>query len=214
VVDLNSIRGHWAENDIKLMYSLEVFKGDGQNIKPDQFITRAEFAYAIVQAAKEVPPDPALTSKLIRTTLARGTKKTIIVSPFNDVSVENMYFSQIDSACKRGLLVGKGKNLFEPNNGISVADAVTVFIRALGLETLAPTPQAVTNFRDNDLIPAHARNAVYVAEKIGLIQGDDKGYIKPSNLLTKANAANMLSKFISYIQDGIKKDYKERMVNY
>lgn len=210
--DLSSIRGHWAENDFKLMYGLEVFKGDGRNLKPDQYITKAEFAAAIVQAAREVPKDPALTTRLLTATQRRAKKA--VVSPFDDVSIENMYFSQIDSAYNRGLLEGKGKNLFGPNDSITVAEAVTVFVKAIGLESLAPSPKAVTSFRDNDLIPAFARNSAYVAEKIGLVQGDNKGYLRPGDKLTKARAAAMFKKFIMYMQDGIKQDYRDRIVNY
>lgn len=212
-VDLSSVRGHWAENDFKLMYGLEIFKGNGQNLKPDQYITRAEFAAAIVQAAQEVPADPALATK-VPTTATQKTTKQAVISPFDDVSIENMYFNQIDSAYKRGLLDGKGKNLFGPNDSISVAEAVTIFITAVGLESLAPSPKAVTTFRDNDLIPAFARDSAYVAEKIGLVHGDDKGYLRPGEKLTKARAAAMLKGFITYMQEGIKQDYRDRMVNY
>lgn len=210
-VDLSYLKGHWAENNIKLLFGLEIFAGNGRNFKPEQNITRAEFASAIVMAAREVPPDPALTSKLTST---RSTKKQTVVSPFDDVSVDNVYFNQIDSAYKRGLISGKGKNLFGPNDSLTIADAVNIFIRAVGLESLAPSPAPVTNFKDNDQIPASARNAAYVAEKIGLVLGDSKGNLNPNAKLTKAQAAVMLNRFITYMQDGIKKEYRDRIVNY
>ncbi len=212
-VDLSGIRGHWAEDDFKLMYGLEVFKGDGRSLKPDQYITKAEFAAAIVQAAKAVPADPALAPKLTPAGNQNNAKQPV-VSPFDDVSIENTYFNQINDAYKRGLLSGKGKNLFGPNDTITVAEALAIFIRAVGLESLAPSPQAVTNFRDNDLIPPYARNSAYVAEKIGLVQGDERGYLRPGDKLTKARTAAMLKSFITYMQDGIKQDYRDRIVNY
>lgn len=211
--DLSNIRGHWAENEIKLLFGLEVFKGSGQGFKPDQYMTRAEFAAAIVQAARDVPPDPALAGRITSTAASRSAKQTI-VSPFDDVSIDNAYFSQIDNAYKRGIISGTGKNRYGPNDGITVADAVSIFIRAIGLESLAPAPQAVTDFKDNDLIPGYARNSIYVAEKIGMVKGDGKGYLKPGDKLTRARAAVMLNKFITYLQDGIKKDYEGRIVNY
>lgn len=210
-VDPSSVRGHWAENDIKLMFGLEVFGGDGRSFKPDQYITRAEFAAAMVQAAKEVPPDPALVSKL---PVQRTARKQTVVSPFNDVSVDNTYFSQIDSAYKRGLINGIGQNLYGPNQSLTVADALTIFIRALGLESLAPSPVAVTNFRDNDLIPPSARNAAYVAARIGLVQGDTKGYLRPNDKLTRARTAVMINRFIAYMQEGIRAEYRDRIINY
>ena len=208
-----NIRGHWAEEDLRIMFGLEVFKGGGLNFKPDQFMSRAEFATAMVQITREVPVDPALTT---RTSFAANkvTSKIAAVSPFNDVSIENAYFAQIKSAYDRGLLNGKGLSLFGPNDNISKADAMVAIVRALGFESLAPAPAAVTGFRDNDLIPAHARNAAYVAKKIGLLQSDSKGNMNPTKKLTKAEGAAMFKSLITYLQDGIKKDYRERLVNY
>jgi len=212
VPNIRHLRGHWAEDDIRILYSLEVFKGNDTLFNPEQLITRAEFATAIMQAAKEVPLDPVLISRT-RSSNVRSKTKQVIVSPFSDVSIDNVYFTQIDNAFKRGIIMGKG-NKFVPNEALSVADAITIFVRALGLEDLAPSPNAVTAFRDNDKIPAYARNAVYVAEKIGLVEGDERGYIKPDKSMTKAEAAELLNRFISYMCDGIKKDYRERIVNY
>ncbi len=209
--DLSSIRGHWAEDEIKLMFGLEVYGGSGSSFKPDQYITRAEFAAAITKAAREVPADPALASRVATT---RTTKKTTVISPFDDVSIDNMYFEQINSAFKRGLIAGKGEYTFGPNESITLADALTIFIRALGLESMAPSPVAVTSFRDNGSIPASARNAAYVAEKIGLIQGDTKGYLKPNERLTKARTAVLIKRLINYMQDGLQEEYGSRMVNY
>ena len=209
---LSSVRGHWAEDNIRLMFGLEVFKGDGVGFRPDQYITRAEFTAAIVKAAKEVPSDPALATKIA--SRAQTSKKQVLISPFDDVSIDNIYFAQIDSAFKRGLINGKGKNLFGPNESLTVADALTIFIRALGLEALAPSPMAVTSFKDNDLIPASARNAAYVAARIGLIQGDDKGYLKPNEKLTKARAAAMINRLITYMQSGIRDEYRGNIINY
>lgn len=209
---LSSVRGHWAENDIRLMFGLEAFNGDGVGFRPDQYITRAEFTAAMVKAVKEVPSDPALATKLA--SRAQTSKKQVVISPFDDVSIDNTYFAQINDAFKRGLVAGKGKDLFGPNESLTVADALTIFIRALGLEVMAPSPVAVTNFKDNDLIPASARNAVYVAARIGLVQGDGKGYLKPNEKLTNARAATMINRLITYMQAGIRDEYRGNIINY
>ncbi|MCX8129083.1 MAG: S-layer homology domain-containing protein [Clostridia bacterium] len=210
IPNVNHLRGHWAENYVKLLYSLEVFRGNDSTFKPEQYISRAEFAAAITEAAKEVPVDPAMVSK----TAKKTDKNKKIESPFNDVSVDNLYFNQIDSAYKRGLMGGVGNNNFSPNGYLTVSDAVTILIRALGLESMAPNPEPVTTFKDNDKIPSHAKKAIYVAEKIGLVEADTRGYLNPSQKLTKAKVSIMFTKFIEYMQNGIKKDYRERIVNY
>lgn len=212
-VNPTNIKAHWAEEAIRIMFGLEVFKGDGLSFNPDHYMNRAEFAAAMVKIAREVPPDPALATKALAPT-SRTTTKTVLVSPYNDVSIENIYFDQIKSSFSRGLLNGKGKDLFVPNGNITKADATVAFIRALGFESLAPSPNAVTSFRDNDLIPSHARNAAYIAQKIGLLQSDNKGNMNPNKKLTKAEGAEIFHNLIKYLQEGIRKDYRERFVNY
>ncbi len=211
VAGLSYLRGHWAEKDIKLLYGLEVFRLDGSIFKPEQYMSRSEFASAITAAAKEVPADPALSTRAVRTS---RTQNQELISPFGDVSVENAYFHGIESAYKRGLMEGGVGGKFYPNSYITIADALLIFIRAVGLESLAPNPAPVTTFRDNDKIPSHARAAVYVAERIGIIQPDSKGNINVSGTLTKAQAAQLISKFIEYMQDGIRRDYRERIINF
>lgn len=211
--DLRNIRGHWAENDIRLMFSLEVFKGDSSNFYPDNYMTRAEFASAMAKVAREVPQDPTLVTRTVSAS-RRTTAKEIVVSPFDDVSIGNIYFIDIKNVFERGIMVGKGYDRFAPNEYITKAEATVAIIRALGFESLAPAPVAVTGFRDNDLIPEHARNAAYVAHKIGLIQSDSRGNMNPGKKLTKAEAAGMLNNLIKYLQEDIRKDYRDRLINY
>jgi len=212
-VDSTNIRGHWSEEAIRIMFGLEVFTGSGAYFKPDQYMSRAEFATAMVKIAREVPADPAIT---VRNTAAskRTSSKEQVISPFDDVSIDNANFIYIKSAYDRGLMSGKGNNLFRPNDSITRAEAITAIMRALGLESIAPDPYAVTTFRDHDQIPAYARNAVYAAQRIGLLKGDSRGYLNPNKKLTKAEGAELFRNLISYLQNGIRKDYSERLISY
>lgn len=213
VPSMNHLKGHWAENDVKALYSLEVFKDASQKFNPQDVMTRAEFADAIVLAAKEVPQDSALntTRTSSRTT---KSKKEEILSPFVDVSVNSKYFENINNAFKRGMISGTGNGRFAPDEYLSMADAITIIIRALGLEALAPSGGVSTTFVDDADIPSYARSHIYVAQRIGLVQGDDRGYLKPNEYLTKARAAVIINKVINYMADDIKKDYRERIINY
>ena len=214
VPDISHLRGHWAEEDIKTMYSLEIFKEDSTSLNPDEYITKAEFIAAMVEAAKEVPKDTTATTGPTRPVTGTKPKKEEIVSPFTDVPVDSKYFTQIDSAYKRGMVAGKGDGTFGAEEHLTMADAITVFIKAIGLESIAPGLHPVTTFKDNDQIPDYARRAAYVAQKIGLIKGDTRGYLNPDQRLTKGQAAAMINRFISYMREDIRKDYRERIVAY
>lgn len=210
VISLLGIKGHWAENEIKTLSSLGVINGNSF-LKPDKRITRAEFVAAAVNAVKEVPAEIATTSRITRT---RSTKATEVKSPFADVSTKNIYFTQIQSAVNRGIINGSSSTTFSPNSGITRADAITILVRTLGLENLSSSAEAVTTFNDNDSIPEYARSSVYAAQRIGLAEGDSKGNFNPGELLTKAQTAELLCNLITYMQDEISKDYKERFVDY
>lgn len=212
VPSINHLKGHWAENDIKALYSLEVFKEDSQKFNPKDVMTRAEFADAIVLAAKEVPEDSTLvTARTRRTT---KSKQEEILSPFEDVAIDSKYFENINNAYRRGIISGRGNDKFAPYDYLTMADAITIIIRALGLEALAPAGGVATSFVDDVDIPSYARNHIYVAQRIGLVLGDERGYLKPREYLTKARAAVVINKVINYMRDDLKKDYRERIVNY
>lgn len=212
VPSIHHLKGHWAENDIKALYSLEVFKEDSDKFNPQDVMTRAEFADAIVLAAKEVPQDSTLVTS--RTSRTVKSKKEEILSPFIDVQVESKYFESINNAYKRGIISGRGNEKFAPEDYLTMADAITIIIRALGLEALAPAGGVATPFVDDADIPSYARNHIYVAQRIGLVLGDERGYLKPCEYLTKARAAVVINKVINYMRDDLKKDYRERLVNY
>lgn len=212
VPNMNHIRGHWAENDIKALFSLEVFREDPESFNPQDIMTRAEFADAIVLAAKEVPADTTITTS--KTSKTTKSKKEEIISPFKDVSVDSKYFANINSAYKRGIISGRGNGSFAPDDYLTMADTITIIIRALGLEAMAPSGNLMTSFVDDTDIPSYARSHIYVAQRIGLVLGDEKGYLKPKEYLTKARAAVVINKVINYLRDDLKKDYRERIINY
>lgn len=211
VQNISHLRGHWAEQDIKAMYSLEIFKEDSSVFNPNEYITKAEFIAAMVEAAKEVPG----TSDT-KTTKVTGSKskKEEVVSPFSDVPVTDKYFAQIDSAFKRGMVQGRGDGTLGADEYLNMADAITMFIKSIGLEGIAPGLYPVTTFKDNDEIPDYARRAAYVGQKIGLVKGDERGYLNPAQKLTKGQAAAMINRFIVYMREDIRKDYRERIVAY
>jgi N-acetylmuramoyl-L-alanine amidase len=207
---LDHLRGHWAEPAVGTLFSLEILKGDSANFNPEKIMNRAEFAQAIVLAAKEVPPDPLRNNQT--TNIGRTTQKP--VSPFLDVSVDNSYFPYIHEAYQRGLLMGKGDNRFAPNDHLMMADAITVLMNALGLSNMASRIGVQTTFKDDLDIPAYAKNSIIVAQKIGLVKGDTNGYLKPMERMTQDRAAVMINNFLNYMREGMIQDYRERIIHF
>ena len=210
--DLRQVWGHWSEESILKLFGLEIFKARPREFIPDQYITRAEFAAALVAAAPPVPPDPGI--KLKNVSKPRNSGKKGPATSFTDVPASHEYYAQIEDAFARRLMNPVDKNEFRPNDKILVADAAVAFIRALGLESVASAHGALTEFYDDDAIPAYARDALYVAQKIGLLRGDQSGGINPKKELTKAEAAVMLDRLVEYMRADLQRDYREHLMDY
>lgn len=207
--NLKQIKGHPSEESISLMFGLKAFT-DSTVFDPQEYMGRAEFIDSFIKVAKAVPLDPAIKPKKTAT----SKKNVVVTSLFTDVSTNYTLFNSINEAGTRGIVAGSGKSNFRPEALITVAEAVTMMVNSLGLSGLAPNPAPVTSFKDNDIIPEFARPSMYVAEKIGLIEENAKGYIRPNDKITKAKAADMMKAYIDYLNDGILKEYMERIVSY
>lgn len=208
-----SVKGHWAEQNIDEMYSLNIFDEDTNQFNPDDYITKVEFIAAMVNAVKYIGTPKATSSTTTKTTTIGG-KKVTPVSPFTDLNVNNKYYSKIKDALDMGLINGKGDGTLGANDYLIMADTLTIFINALGLENIAPQENPVTYFKDNDQIPSYARRAAYISQKIGLIKGDDNGYLNPNSYITKAQAATLISRLLQYMRQDIRKDYWDRILGY
>lgn len=208
--NLKKIKGHPAEESMAIMFGLEAYK-DIDHFNPQEYMSRGEFIDAFTKVAPAVPLDPVFKPKTTTTTTS-SRKKTPVVLLFKDVPEKSKYFASINDAANRGI-ISKGGN-FRPDSKITLAEVITMTINSLGLSNLAPNPSPVTSFKDNDKIPSYARAPMYVAEKIGLIQGDSKGYIYPTAKITKANAARIMKAYIDYMNSGIREEYMDRILSY
>lgn len=213
VPDLKKIKGHWYEKDVQQLYSLEVFDGDPNDFMPNQYMTRAEFAKAIALAGK-IPMEQEEENQRVNPRLLRGREEEEETSPYIDVPLNHPYYQYIDALYENGTMAGVGQDRFNPDDIITRAQALTIFIRILGFESIAPNPGAVTPFRDNDYIPDWARNSVAVASYIGLVRGDEYGNLHPNDPMTKAEAAAFLNRLINYMRHDIVRDYRDRVFVY
>jgi len=212
VPDLKHLEGYWAEEPVKILYSLGVIPGTGEDFNPTKYITRKDFTVMVVRAVKDIPEDPDLKKNQKTTKTSRS--KTPEISPYLDVKTDDPYYEDIKSANNRGIIQGTGNAYFSPDRHITSAEAVTMLIRALGLESLATYPYDVTPFVDNDDIPAYARNSVAVAYRIGLISGDSRGYFYPNKYMTYEEASVLLYELIKYMGEELVKDYRDRVISY
>lgn len=198
--------GHWAEEDINKLYSLDVFDGSSQFFLADIPMTRLDFTRAVIKACN------------IRTETTTARKVSKKAKPpeslFKDIAVSDSNYEYVKEAVDKGIISGLTTGEFNPQGNLTRAQAITILIRALGFEGRAPSPGYATSFIDDRSIPAWARDSIYMACEIGLVQGDNFNRINPNQVMTRAEASALLVKFLNFLEVDLQKDYRENIVLY
>ncbi|WIV12249.1 S-layer homology domain-containing protein [Proteiniborus sp. MB09-C3] len=209
VPKFRDLGGHWAESQISKLYSLEVFDEVSQFFTPDIPISRLEFTKAVMKACNIRP-----TMEEKKKTTSSRRKKEVEESPFIDISTEDENYPYIKEAYEKGIAKGELSGKFEPERSLSKAEAVSILIRALGFENRAPAPGYYFTFSDGSQIPAWAKDSIYVARELGIIQGDNANNISPNKQMSRAEASSMLVRFLEFLEKDLQKDYRENIINY
>ncbi len=202
---MRDIEGHWAQESIQKMTSLEILSPQGSFFDPDLHISRNDFARAISKSIANIKP-------YTKTELIKMDRKKDREPIFYDVSLKDPYFSYIEFVKNKELMVGKG-NYFMGDKTLTRAEMIVVLVKALGMTHLAPTPPYNTIYTDDYEIPRWAKGSVYVATEIGLVEPYEDGGFHPAEIVTRAEAAYMLDVFLSHIKDNITYDYREKIIN-
>jgi hypothetical protein len=114
-VQFKDISGHWAENSINYLANKGLVKGyiadDGYVIKPQEFITRAEFLTVLINSR----PDIEFTNENVKS--------------FIDVKEGEWYKEIVDKASSIGILSGYPDGSFKPNNPITRAEITALIMK-------------------------------------------------------------------------------------
>jgi hypothetical protein len=213
VPKFRDVGGHWAEYNIRKVYSLDLFDDVDEYFLPEVPSTRLDFTKAVVKACNiEVSANIQEEARPTRRTRYEEPKED--TSPFIDFSSEHEDYNYVMEAVNREIITGLEHNKFGPNNPLTRAQAVTILVRALGFENKAPTPGYRTAFNDDYQIPNWAKDSVYVAREIGLVNGDNYNNFNPNQVMTRAQAATMLVRFLEFLENDLQKDYRENIILY
>lgn len=201
----NDIKGRWSESHIKRLAGLKVIDGTYKFFGPKLISKRVEFAKWIVRAMNLIDENKQTRSY---------TKPELTPDLFKDVTKDNPDYEIIKIIKDRGIMVGTPSGNFLPDGNLTRAQAITIVIRALGLQKLAPVMPFKTKYKDDKDIPLYAKPYIYVATELGLVEGTPSGYVYPNEPMTKEEAAAFVNRFIEYLQEDIKNEYREGLINY
>lgn len=194
---------YWAAEDIKKMVSMDIISVQNSSyFMPRSFMSRGEFAKAIVKAC-DISLEDAAKKKL------KSYKPT-----FNDVEKNHPYYDYIEAAANLGVMAGTSTTRFSPDEYLTKAQAAAIIVRAMGLEEASDASSTKTNFRDDSSVAAWAKKSLNVAHRMGIISANSYNEIEPNRLMTRAETSVMLNKFIRYLQFDIRKEYREKIINF
>ncbi len=194
---------YWAAEDIKRMISMDIIGvADNNYFRPLGFMNRGEFAKAIAKASNLIP--------------ANGTaaKSKSYDLAFNDVDKNHPHYDYIMTAARTGIMQGTGANRFSPEEYLTKIQAAAIIVRALGLEEASEESSIRTSFKDDAAIPAWAKKSANVARRMGIVGGNPDNELEPNKVLTRAECSAMLNRYIRYLQYDMRKEYREKIINF
>ncbi|MBL0386051.1 S-layer homology domain-containing protein [Tumebacillus sp. ITR2] len=128
-----------------------------------------------------------------RTYAERQPAPTPTVVTFADIQ-NHWGRSTIEQLATKGVISGKDSQHFDPEGNLTRAEAVTLLVRALGLQ---PQPELTASFTDVSKDAWYAGN-VGAAVKAGIATGIGNGQFAPENLVDRNQAAAMIYNALHY----------------
>jgi S-layer homology domain len=165
---------YWAKPFIERLAKEGVMNGfaDG-TFKPDQPVTRAQFAVILRSAFSEEPVRKSRT--------------------FKDVPAKHWASAAITKAYTTGFMSGYGDNTFRPDLKITKAQTLIFLANGLQLEVPNNVNKTLSVYRDANEIADSAQNGVAAATVNKLVVNYPKiAYLNPDDEMTRADVAAVI----------------------
>lgn len=177
---LSDIDGNWAKEYIEKLYNEGIiFPKESTLYKPNDNITRAEFAAYLVNAI--------------------GLEEIKSSGEYKDVAVEDSFAGYIAAATEAGLIQGFN-GYYYPNRNITRQDIAVIMERALDYLNLKKEVVYMPNFIDKQLVSDYALNSVKLMYEINIMNGKPGNIFAPKDYATRAEAAKIIWAFMEAIK--------------
>lgn len=204
---LKDTRGLPSEKDILLIASMDGLALNSTKLGPSTPMSRGDFAKALV-GSMDIEIQEETTSRGSGFTRGRQPE---VEETFIDVPESHRNFKYIEAISERDIMQGISKGRFAPDKSITNAEVITILLRTIGLQNLAPIQKYTTGYKDDRSIPTWAKDHVYMAKELGIISQSE--YFYPNRPISKEETAVTLVNFINYLQTKLLYDYRENILN-
>lgn len=172
----DDISRSYAKQEIIDLYQKKIITGTSdRTFSPAQSISRAEFVTVL---------DRLLGLEPVASP----------VSPFTDVAKKAWYYGWIQAAVQLGLADGVSASAFAPAKPVTRQEAAVLLSRVLKKADYASS--TILNFADGSLIAEWALPSVMTVRELGLMKGDDSGYFRPADAISRQETAVMIHRVL------------------
>ncbi|MBW4524771.1 MAG: DUF1565 domain-containing protein [Phormidium tanganyikae FI6-MK23] len=165
----SDVQGHWAQQYIQALASQAIITGfpDG-TFKPNDPVTRAQFATIVSKAFSPAPRNPAAN--------------------FSDVPSKFWGFAAIQSASRGGFMAGFPGGAFRPDQRIPKVQALVALSN--GLQFGSGDPSVLSRFQDAASIPSWATGPISAATQRQIVVNyPTVGQLSPNREATRGEVA-------------------------
>ena len=174
-VSFADVEGHWAAEAITDVVSEGLFTGiDADTFAPDNGMTRSMFVTVLYRLAQKLNAQSAPAASV----------------SFTDVAADAWYADSVAWAVSNGITTGYSDQQFGPDDLVTREQMCVFMVRFLnfmGYDLSDYAPGAA--FADDASISDWARESVYLAKAIGLIEGVGGNTFAPKDSATRASVA-------------------------
>ena len=112
----------------------------------------------------------------------------------DDSAIPSWAKESVNAVKEMGLFKGYEDGTFRPNQNISRAELMS------SIGSLLPYKESKLVYKDSDDIPHWALENIEKCSAYGIVSGDDNGYIRPNDFITRAEAATMIYKLLKVLK--------------
>jgi hypothetical protein len=186
------IAGHWAYNDIRYAVENGLFAGMSETaFSPDTPMTRGMFVTVLGRMAS------AAGAGIMDAAAYQG-------NPFTDLTPGQYYAPYVAWAAQNGIVNGVGDGQFAPNSQITreqMAVMLSSYVKFAKITLKTGTGVTLVTFADAAETSSWAKASVDAMIGAGILAGTGDGIFDPKGVVTRAQAAALLSRFtLTYVK--------------